>query len=116
MIPIYRTDGEWVAVYNKGHLFNVDGEWVGFVSGRDVYDPSGLYLGFLSDDRRLLRTRSRPAKRPRLQPPLRPERPEIPATMPLAPLLPSLPYSIVDLFEEMPERLSYISETRPDME
>jgi hypothetical protein len=75
-----------------------------------------MYLGFLSDDRRLLRTRSRPSTRARLQPPPKPEPPEIPATMPLAPLLPSLPYSIIDLFEAFPERLSYVSETRPDME
>ena len=116
MVPIYRTDGEWVAVYEKKHLFNIDGGWLGFVSGRDVYDPSGMYLGFLSDDRRLLRTRSRPPTRARLQPPPRPETPEIPATMPFAPLLASLPYSIIDLFETFPERLSYVSETRPDME
>jgi hypothetical protein len=116
MVPIYRTDGEWVAVYQKGNLFNVDGEWIGFVKGRDVYDTSGMYLGFLSDDRRLLRTRSRPPTRARLQPSPRPETPEIPANMPLAPLLPSLPYSIIDLFEEMPERLSFVSETRPDMD
>lgn len=116
MVPIYRTDGEWVAVYQKGHIFNIDGEWVGFVTGRDVYDTSGMYLGFLSDDRRLLRTRSRPPARARLQSPPRPEAPEIPATMPLAPLLPSLPYSIIDLFEEMSERLSFVSDTRPDMD
>lgn len=116
MVPIYRSDGEWVAVYEKGHIFNVDGEWIGFVSGRDVYEPSGRYLGFLSDDRRLLRTRSRPAERPRLDPPERPSTPKMPASMPLAPLLPSLPYSVIDLFEAFPERLSYISETRPDME
>ena len=116
MVPIYRTDGEWVAVYEKSHLFNIDGEWIGFVTGRDVYDTSGMYLGFLIDDRRLLRTLSRPPTRARLQPPPKPTTPEIPATMPLAPLLASLPYSIIDLFETFPERLSYISETRPDME
>ena len=116
MVPIYRSDGEWVAVYEKGCLFNVDGEWIGFVSGREVYDPSGMYLGFLSDDRRLLRSRSRPHTRPRLKPPPKPEAPKLPASMPLAPMLSALPYSIVDMFEEFPERLSYISETRPDME
>ena len=54
MEPIYRSDGEWVAVYEKGHVFNVDGEWLGFVRGRELYDTSGQYVGFLSDDRRLL--------------------------------------------------------------
>ncbi|RMH01956.1 MAG: hypothetical protein D6706_00880 [Chloroflexi bacterium] len=116
MEPIYRSDGEWVAVYEKGHIFNVDGEWIGFVVGREVYDPSGMYLGFLSNDRRLLRTRTRPPTRPRLTPPPRPKRPKIPASMPLAPLFQSLPYHLIDLFEAFPERLTYVSETKPDME
>jgi hypothetical protein len=116
MEPIYRSDGEWVAVYDKGHLFNVDGEWLGFVVGREVFDAGGLYLGFLSNDRRLLRQRSKPRKRPRREPPPRPERPRIPASMPLAPMLRSLPHQIIDMFEEYPERLMYVSETRPDME
>ena len=116
MVPIYRTDGERVAVYFKGQVFNVDGEWIGFAVGRDVYDTGGLYLGFLSDDKRLLRKRTRPADKLRLEPPPRPERPKIPANMPLAPLLPSLPHQIIDMFEEYPERLMYVSETRPDME
>ena len=116
MVPIYRTDGEWVAVYIDGHVFNVDGEWIGFTVGREVYDTGGLYLGFLSDDKRLLRKRTRPVDKLRLEPPPRPERPKIPASMPLAPLLPSLPHQIIDMFEEYPERLIYVSETRPDME
>ncbi|MCA9975222.1 MAG: hypothetical protein KC413_05710, partial [Anaerolineales bacterium] len=90
--------------------------WLGFVVGREVYDAGGTYLGFLSNDRRLLRKRSMSEKRHRLSPPARPERPQMPANMPLAPLLPALPYSIIDLFEEFPERLMYISDTRPDME
>ena len=116
MVPIYRTDGDWVAVYVDGHLFNIDGEWLGFVVGREVYDPGGLYLGFLSNDRRLLRKRSNPRDKPRLTAPTRPKQPRIPASMPLAPLLPSLPYQIIDMFEEYPKRLMYISETRPDMD
>ncbi len=116
MVPIYRSDGEWVAVYLKGHLFNVDGEWIGFARGREIYDTNGMYLGFLSNDKRLLRKRSLSEKRARLQAPPRPERPEIPANMPLAPMMPALPYSIIDMFEEYPERLMFISDTRPDME
>lgn len=115
MQPIYRSDGEWVAVYHSGQLFNADGEWIGFVNGREVFDTAGMYLGFLSDDRRLLRKRSI-EKRPRLEPPPRPERPPMPANMPLAPLLRALPHQYIDMFEEYPERLLYISETRPDMD
>lgn len=115
MIPIYRSDGEWVAVYDKGHLFSVEREWLGFVIGREVFDPSGDYLGFLSDDHRLLRKRTlrELAHHP---PPPRPPRPILPANMPLAPLLRALPYQIIDVFEEYPERFIFISETRPDMD
>lgn len=116
MEPIYQSNGAWVAVYHKGNVFNVDGEWLGFVVGREVYDPQGVYLGFLSNDRRLLRKRSMSEKRPRRRVPERPERPRIPASMPLAPMLPALPYSVIDMFEEYPERLVYISDTRPDMD
>ena len=115
MQPIYRSDGEWVAVYDSGNLFNSDGEWVGFARGRDIYDTSGLYMGFLSDDRRLLRKRNPPDK-PRLKVPNRPERPTLPANMPLSPMLRALPHHYVDMFEEYPDRLSYISDTRSDME
>jgi hypothetical protein len=38
MIPIYSSNGAWVAVYHKGHIFNVDGEWLGFLVGREVFD------------------------------------------------------------------------------
>ena len=80
-----------------------------------MYDPSGMYLGFLSDDRRLLRKRM-PPERPRIKAPARPERPSFPANMPLAPMLRALPHQYVDMFEEHPERLMFISETRPDMD
>ncbi len=115
MVPIYRSDGEWVAIYVNGYLFNIDGEWLGFAVGREVYDSSGLYLGFLSNDKRLLRKRSL-MTRPRFEPPAQPERPEMPPHMPLAPMLAALPHQIIDMFEEYPERLIYVSETKPDME
>jgi hypothetical protein len=116
MIPIYRTDGEWVAVYEKGHVYNVEGEWIGFLVGREVFDPAGLYLGFMSDDKRLLRKRSISSTPPHHTPPPRPPRIRIPANMPLAPIMRELPHQIIDMFEEFPERLNFISETRPDME
>lgn len=115
MTPVYRTDGEWVAVVYRGHVFNVDGEWLGFMIASDVYDTLGRYLAYFSKDRRLLRTRREPRDKPRKMPPPRPERPLIPANMPLAPMLSTLNYSTIDMFEEYPERLIYVSETRPDM-
>jgi len=116
MQPIYRSDGEWVAVYMDGNIFNIDGEWLGFVSGREVFDSAGQYLGFISDDKRLLRKRSLSERPPRLHPPPRPERPRLLTSMPLAPLMRNLPHNIIDMFEEFPERLIYVSETRPDMD
>ena len=115
MTPVYRTDGEWVAVVYRGHVYNVDGEWLGFMIANDVYDTLGRYLAYISADHRLLRTRREPRDKPRKTPPLRPERPRMPSGMPLAPMLPALNYSTIDMFEEYPERLIYVSETRPDM-
>lgn len=116
MTPIYRSDGEWVGVYFNGHIFNIDGEWIGFVVGREVFDAGGAYLGFLSDDRRLLRKRTRPIDRPMMPPPPPPPRPKLPSAVPLAPMFRSLPHQIIDMFEEYPEKLLYVSETRPDMD
>ena len=116
MIPIYRTDGEWVALIYRGHLFNVDGEWLGFMISNDVYDPQGNYLAYISEDRRLLRTRQEPRDKLRkTPPPRRPKRPRVRSSVPLAPMLSSLPYSTIDMFEEYETRLMYISETRPDI-
>ena len=116
MEPIYRSDGQWVAVYEKGHLHNVDGEWLGFVIGREVFDPGGLYVGFLSDDRRLLRKRALSDDPPRVPAPPEPGRLKTPGNVPLAPLLRELPFQIIDVFAELPERIAFISETRPDMD
>jgi hypothetical protein len=114
--PIYRTDGEWVAVYVDGHIFSVEGDWLGFVVGRRVFDTGGKYMGFLSDDRRLLRKRTLGKKPVHHDPPPAPETPRIPASMPLAPLFPEVPFNVIDVFEEFGDTLFYISETRPDME
>jgi hypothetical protein len=116
MVPIYRSDGEWVAVYVNGYLLNVEGEWIGFVVGREVYDPGGVYLGFLSDDKRLLRKRSLDREPPRRQPPPPPERVVLPPVMPLAPLFRGLPYQIIDVFETFGDKLLFVSETRSDMD
>lgn len=116
MIPIYRTDGEWMAAYNEGHLFTREGEWLGFLVGREVFNPAGQYVGFLSDDQRLLRQRT--VRRPpanRTPPPV-PPRPVLPSVAPLAPLLRALPYQIVDVFEDQPDRFKYVADSKPDMD
>lgn len=115
MVPIYRSDGEWVAVYHRGHVFNIDGEWLGFVVGREVYDTQGRYLGYFSEDKRLLRRR-RPPEKIRIDPPPRPSPPRVPASVPLAPVFSELTFSTLDVFQEDPDRFRYVSETRPDMD
>lgn len=116
MEPIYRSDGEWVAVYEKGHLYSVEGDWIGFVIGRRVFNAGGEYVGFLSDDRRLLRRRTERDDVPRRDPPPPPPRPQLPTNVPLPPLFRELPFHIIDVFEEEGRNLLYVSETRPDME
>jgi hypothetical protein len=116
MEPIYRSDGEWIAVYEGGHLFTIEGDWLGFVAGRRVFSTAGEYLGFLSDDRRLLRRRHVDDDLPRRAVPPKPTQPEIPMSAPLAPLLRELPFHIIDVFEEEGDRLLFVSERRADME
>jgi hypothetical protein len=116
MAPIYRSDGEWVAVFSQGYIFNTEGEWIGFAIGREVFGTDGIYLGFLSDDKRLLRKRSLDVDPPRRSAPPMPERINIPAHMPLAPMFRNIPYQFIDVFEAFPERLLYVSETKQDME
>jgi len=116
MVPIYSTPGDWVAVYDNGHLYSSDGEWLGFVIGREVFDPAGQYVGFLSDDRRLLRKRTLGRKIPRMDPPPRPKHPRVPASFPLPPMMRELPHHIIDMFDEYPDRFKFVAETRPDLD
>ncbi|MBN1315404.1 MAG: hypothetical protein JXA42_08050 [Anaerolineales bacterium] len=116
MQPIYRSDGEAVAVVHRGHLYNIDGEWIGVLIGAEIYGHNGEYIGFLSEDRRLLRTRRPPKKQQIRQPPLPPHLKGIPERFPLAPLFKQLPYGLIDIFEEFPNRYKYIAEVRSDMD
>ncbi len=116
MVPVYRSDGEPIAVIHLGGLYNIDGEWVGDLRGQEVYGINGEYVGFISQDHRLLRAR-RPPDRPAITPPAVPPRLRgIPVRFPLAPLFKQLPYDVIDVFEENPERFKYVSELRPDMD
>jgi len=115
MQPIYRSDGEVVAIVHQGHLHNIDGEWIGFLRGAEVFGFNGEYIGYLSEDRRLLRSR-RPPKRELIPPPTLPTRLRgIPERFPLATLFKQLPYSTIDVFEEYPEQFRYVSDLRPDI-
>ncbi len=117
MEPIYRSDGQVVALVHRGNLHNVDGEWIGFLLGAEVYGATGEYIGYLSDDRRLLRSRRPPQQLPVTPPESWPPRLRgIPERFPLARLFRQLPFGLIDVFEEFPDRFKYVSELRPDLE
>ena len=115
LVPIYRSDGEWVALLQDRHLYNLRGEWIGWLEGRAVFTRDGEYAGELSNDQRILRQRVRPQRQLRPAPPPPPPI-RVPPRVPLAPLLAELAWSVVDIFEEEPEIFEFISEIRPDWE
>lgn len=116
MHPIYRSDGQAVAVVHRGNLYNVDGDWLGCLRGAEIFGFEGDFLGTLSEDRRLLRSR-RPPQRERIPPPDRPLRLRgIPEMFPLAPMFKQLPYGTIDVFEEFPHLFDYVGETRQDLD
>jgi hypothetical protein len=111
--PIYRTDGQWIALLYEENLFDTMGEWIGWLDGSDVYSLDGEYVGFISEDGRLLRQRVPPYHKRRKPPNERP-RVQIPQTIPLPPMFAELSYSVVDVFEEEPEIFALVHELRPD--
>ncbi len=121
LIPLYTSHGDWAGIFYQGNLFNQSGEWVGWVlpGTNQVYSVVGDYIGWLSNDFRVLRKRATSNLIPRRPPPPTPPRIKVPPSVPLAPLLADLRFDVVDVFEEMPERLhtlDFIEETRPDMD
>jgi hypothetical protein len=111
--PIYRTDGTWVAVLSKSNLYDTQGEWIAWLDGSDVYSLEGEYVGTISDDGRLLRPRVLSYRKRRRTPMECPPYEPLP-TIPLPPMFAEISYSLIDVFEEMPEIFAVISELRPD--
>lgn len=119
VVPLYTTNGDVAAYLSYPHVFNALGEWIGFCTReREVYSVLGNYVGYLSDDQRLLRSRSSSGTRRQLRPPPRPGRLVPPALVPLAPMMRELTQSTVDVLLEEPERLhtADMGELRPDLE
>jgi hypothetical protein len=116
-IPIYNTEGDWLALLVFPYVFNTLGEWVGWITDeKQVYDVDGIYVGWLSDENRILRKRHKIATDRRETPPA-PAPIRAPATIPLPPLMPELPYGVMDVLDEEPERLHTIDtgELKEDM-
>lgn len=119
LIPIYTTCGDLGAYLVYPYIYNPIGEWIGYVTPkRDVYSVLGHYVGIITNDPRILRKRSYDFSMPRQTPPVPQPRIIVPATVPLAPMMPELSFSMIDVLEEEPERLSTIDfdELREDMD
>jgi hypothetical protein len=119
LIPIYTSPGDLGAYLIYPYLYSPQGEWIGFVTRkREVYSVLGNYVGILSNDRRILRKRSYDFSRPRKEPPPHQPRITVPATVPLAPMMAELTYTMIDVLEDEPERLSTVDfdELREDMD
>jgi hypothetical protein len=119
LIPIYTSKGDAEAFLEYPHLFNRMGDWIGWVQpDRDVYSVLGVYVGYLTLERRILRRQMESSLRPRLQPPVPPQKIRIPATVPLAPLMSEIPTTVIDVLLDEPERLHTedVGELRQDLE
>ena len=105
---IYTTRGEWVALLVDAYLYNTRGEWIGWVDRESrVFSAEGYYLGWLNRDFRVLRKRVIEDTPPFKLPPRQPTgRITIPANSPLPPLMGDITYDTIDVFDEMPEKLS----------
>jgi hypothetical protein len=119
LIPIYTTKGDLGAFLAYPYLYNPQGDWVGWVTpNREVYSILGIYIGELTKDPRILRKRSYDFSKPRLEPPPPQSRIRVPATTPLARMMSELTYSLIDVLDEEPERLSTVDfdDLREDMD
>lgn len=119
LIPIYTTPGDLGAYLLYPYLYNPQGEWIGYVKpNREVYSVLGNYVGVFTDDPRILRRRSYDFSKPREEPLPRPKRITVPATVPLAPMMAELPFTMIDVLDDEPERLSTVDfdEMREDMD
>jgi hypothetical protein len=105
-IPIYNSKGDTEAYLVYPNLFNRSGEWIGFVTReREVYSVYGQYVGWLSDDPRILCTRSYPYDKPKKKSPQQPEKIRTPSLGPLAPMMPELGFDVLDVLQDDPDRL-----------
>lgn len=119
LIPIYTSKGDAEAFLLYPYLFNRNGDWIGFVNPkREVYSVLGYFVGTLTSDPRIIGKRATSTLKPRLQPPLKPEKVYPPATIPLARMMADLGSSTIDILLEAPERLHTVDsgEQRQDLD
>lgn len=119
IIPIYTTKGDAEAFLQYPYLFNRSGEWIGFVTPkREVYSVLGEYVGILTNDPRIIRKRATSTLKQRLPTPPQPARIRPPSNVPLAPMMPELSHSVIDVLQDLPERLHTTDsgDSRKDMD
>jgi hypothetical protein len=119
LIPIYTSKGDADAFLLYPFLFNRNGDWIGFVTPkREVYSVLGEFVGTLTNDPRIVRKRATSTLKPRLKPPLKPQKVYPPATIPLAPMMSDLSHSVIDVLLDAPELLHTTDsgENRQDMD
>jgi hypothetical protein len=119
IIPIYTTKGDAEAFLQYPHLFNRNSEWIGFVTPkREVYSVLGEYVGTLTNDPRIVRKRATSTLKPRLKIPPKPAKIRTPSNIPLAPMMPELTHSLIDVLQDLPERLHTTDsgDSREDMD
>ena len=118
-IPIYTTAGDVGAFMIHPFIYSQTGEWAGWITPEnDVYSVIGNYIGFLNRDNRILRKRSYDYSNPRKTPPPPQPRVRVPSIAPLPPMMAELPFTIIDVLDYEPHRLSTIDfdELREDMD
>lgn len=119
LVPIYTTRGDLGAILRYPNLFNPSGEWIGWVTAeREVYSIYGSYVGQISNEWRILRSRSLDVTHPTRQPPNDPGSLTPPAHFPLPPMMAELTYNQMDVLEEAPGLLppADSGEFKPDLE
>ncbi|MBE9525020.1 MAG: hypothetical protein IMY76_07965 [Chloroflexi bacterium] len=117
--PIFTTSGDVGAFLIHPFIYSLAGEWAGWVTqNKDVYSVIGNYIGYLSDDNRILRKRSYDYSNPRITPPPPQPRVRVPSLPPLPPMMAELPFTIIDVLDYEPHRLSTIDhdDLREDMD
>ena len=119
LVPIYTTRGDLGAILHYPYLFNPSGEWIGWVTAeREVYSIYGSYVGQISNEWRIIRSRSLDVAHPTHQPPHDPGCLTLPAHFPLPPMMAELTYNQMDVLEEAPGLLppADSGEFKPDLE
>ncbi len=106
LTAIYTSKGDAEAFLLYPYLYNRIGDWIGFVTPKnEVYSVLGNFVGTLTKDPRIVSKRTTSTLKPRIPPPVAPEKVYPPATVPLPPMMADLNHSTIDVLLDASERL-----------